>query len=705
MEKAKAKAAALRDKSKEALAAASEKIDDVSRPCVQCGSKAGVLRYDCSQCNTAKFCFKCTNYCSVTHAVVPVFTTGEKVVHMKDSAAEKSAELYKKALLKWKNRSKGTNKAGGTEEGAAAEGGEAIDGGADNNAAAAAPASAVQASIAAAAEDPNREKVDEYTTKSVCRLCFRSSVQTLDLGRNFDIVGPYDNDINATIIVVHGGGNSRGSLRRMAEQLIQYKVRCILLDLPGHGGRMDEPLTLESAIEAVHVASTTVMQQAVEKDAKAGLLLLMGVGLGGYVAMEYLGRAPQKKFDGAVIVNAGMGVGRDEASLVSRAALSLATSASQSLGARIVTQAALRELKKVPTLMKDEAHQNLVDTGYYFHSATEQLQMLRDVTTKASLGRFFGPVMFMDGSRDFHDMVDVYTKIAVDNELRTFRRGGDSEETDGAANDDDTAEGGLIILSRSIQYPAGNHHFMHDTRFADESYADIAVFVQQLVDRATIVGANPSLVLSAEELVEVLAKQKEAAEIAAREAAAAAEEASKNSFFSKAKAMGAGLLNKGNASSSSSSNNKKFHASATSLNEDDGAASNAATVGSSHHGDDYAPVISSGPRTSVNSIAVPFSAAAPAEAEESYTAEEQQTPALVEETPAAAEPAAATEVVAEEAAPAAEEEAAPATEAAAAVEEPAAEAEAEPGGETAEGEVIGFSSVKGKGKKGKKNRN
>eukprot|EP00742_Colponemidia_sp_Colp-10_P017904 GILJ01020635.1.p1 GENE.GILJ01020635.1~~GILJ01020635.1.p1 ORF type:complete len:497 (+),score=118.75 GILJ01020635.1:46-1491(+) len=320
----------------------------------------------------------------------------------------------------------------------------------------------------------------------------------------------------------------------MADQLIQYRIRTILVDLPGHGGRMDEPLTIESAIETIHYATTTLMQQATEKDDKAGLLLLLGVGLGGYAAMEYLGRSTPRRFDGAIILNAGSGVGKGEASFWAKTALSLATSASQTVGAKVFAQATLREIKKTPTLIKDEVHENLIDTGLYFHSATAQLNALKAVATKAALSRFFGPVLFMDGSKDFHDMVDVFTTISVDNELRTFRRGGD-----GDSNDDDTVEGGLIILSRSIQYPLGTTFFLHDSRFADESFADIAVFVQQLFDRADLLAKSPSLVLDTDELKAILAKQQEAADQQQKAVAAASESPNntkpQGSFFEKAK--------------------------------------------------------------------------------------------------------------------------------------------------------------------------
>lgn len=525
-ERAKAAAATFRDKSKEAFTAFAE-----HKPCVQCGTKDGALRFACTQCHTLGFCHNCSDYCSVKHSEVPVYTTREKATEAAVTAKTKSVELYNKALQKWKNR-KATQQStaeesakNGSDEAAATTTGQSI---------------AADESQDPALLDPTRPKEEQYITQSVCRLCFRNSVHSLDLSKNFDIVGPQDNSINATIIAVHAGGNTRGSLRRMAEQLIQYRIRTILIDLPGHGGRMDEPLSIESAIETIHYASTELMKQATEKDDKAGLLLLLGVGLGGYAAMEYLGRSTPRKFDGAVIINAGSGVGKDEASFWAKTALTLATSASTTVGAKVFVSAALREIKKTPTLLKDEVHENLIDTGLYFHSATAQLNTLKAVATKVALSQFFGPVLFMDGSKDYHDMVDIFTNISVNNELRTFRRGGEGDGADGAANDDDTAEGGLIILSRSIQYPLGTTLFLHDSRFADESFADIAVFVQQLTDRADLVAKNPSLVLSNDELKALVSKQKEATEAkqAATTAAATSEQnktPNGGSFFERAK--------------------------------------------------------------------------------------------------------------------------------------------------------------------------
>lgn len=86
------------------------------------------------------------------------------------------------------------------------------------------------------------------------------------------------------IVLVHGIRTSASMWRFQAEALRSdgYDVRTV--DLPGHGARMGEPFTVDGAVEAIDDVIA----------AFDGPVLLVGLSLGGYYAIEYASRNPEK---------------------------------------------------------------------------------------------------------------------------------------------------------------------------------------------------------------------------------------------------------------------------------------------------------------------------------------------------------------------------------------------------------------------------
>lgn len=97
----------------------------------------------------------------------------------------------------------------------------------------------------------------------------------------WDAAGPPDAPL---IVFIHGTRVTRASWRAVIARL-QDTYRCVSLDLPGHGGRADEPFTMNAAAD--------VVERALD-DAGGGSAVLVGLSLGGYVAMETAARAPQR---------------------------------------------------------------------------------------------------------------------------------------------------------------------------------------------------------------------------------------------------------------------------------------------------------------------------------------------------------------------------------------------------------------------------
>ncbi|TFC96699.1 MULTISPECIES: alpha/beta hydrolase [Cryobacterium] len=86
------------------------------------------------------------------------------------------------------------------------------------------------------------------------------------------------------VLFVHGIRTSGTMWRRQLARLGEYEHPALAIDLPGHGSRMNEPFTVAGALAAI--------DEGVQ--ALGGQVLLVGLSLGGYYAIEYAARHPQK---------------------------------------------------------------------------------------------------------------------------------------------------------------------------------------------------------------------------------------------------------------------------------------------------------------------------------------------------------------------------------------------------------------------------
>jgi pimeloyl-ACP methyl ester carboxylesterase len=98
--------------------------------------------------------------------------------------------------------------------------------------------------------------------------------------RPWTAIGPSD---APGIVFIHGTRLTRSQwspqLRRLAG-----RYRCVAVDLPGHGDRASERFSLAAASDAVVAA--------IDAEVPSGRAVLVGLSLGGYVAIETADRAP-----------------------------------------------------------------------------------------------------------------------------------------------------------------------------------------------------------------------------------------------------------------------------------------------------------------------------------------------------------------------------------------------------------------------------
>ena len=103
----------------------------------------------------------------------------------------------------------------------------------------------------------------------------------------------------ARVVLVHGLRTSATMWRRQLTALARHDVDATAVDLPGHGTRMDEPFTLDAAMEVIDAALPPAAAGA-----RRVPRLLVGLSLGGYLGIEYASTHPGR-LDGLVAASCG----------------------------------------------------------------------------------------------------------------------------------------------------------------------------------------------------------------------------------------------------------------------------------------------------------------------------------------------------------------------------------------------------------------
>ena len=103
----------------------------------------------------------------------------------------------------------------------------------------------------------------------------------------------------ARVVLVHGLRTSATMWRRQLATLARHDIEAVAIDLPGHGSRIGDPFSLEAAMLSLSDALPA-------RDAASATTptLLVGLSLGGYLAIEFAGRHPDR-IDGLVAAACG----------------------------------------------------------------------------------------------------------------------------------------------------------------------------------------------------------------------------------------------------------------------------------------------------------------------------------------------------------------------------------------------------------------
>lgn len=100
----------------------------------------------------------------------------------------------------------------------------------------------------------------------------------------------------ARVVLVHGIRTSATMWRGQVARLARHDIEVVPVDLPGHGARLDQAFTLDDAMRAIDEALA-------DADTRSPRLLV-GLSLGGYLAIEYAARHPHR-LDGLVAASCG----------------------------------------------------------------------------------------------------------------------------------------------------------------------------------------------------------------------------------------------------------------------------------------------------------------------------------------------------------------------------------------------------------------
>jgi pimeloyl-ACP methyl ester carboxylesterase len=196
--------------------------------------------------------------------------------------------------------------------------------------------------------------------------------------RSFDAAGPKDAH---PIVFAHGIRVTRKQwLPQMRDLRRDYRV--VALDLPGHGTLAAAPFTLAVAAER--------LREVVDEQA-GGRALVAGLSLGGYVAIEFARRWPERAA-GLVLT----GCSANPRGVLSVLPPTLA------LFQRAVGDRWLTFFNEINFRLRygEELAEQQIEAGFFFKATQEALHQLRGKDFRRALSAYSGPVLLLNGERD-----------------------------------------------------------------------------------------------------------------------------------------------------------------------------------------------------------------------------------------------------------------------------------------------------------------
>jgi pimeloyl-ACP methyl ester carboxylesterase len=195
----------------------------------------------------------------------------------------------------------------------------------------------------------------------------------------WDVAGPAGGE---PIVFLHGAVMTRAQWWSQVATLAAAGYRCIALDLPAHGVLERDPFSIEAA--------ETLVIDAIDREA-AGRAVLVGLSLGGYVAMAVAARAPGR-VRGLVLAGASR-----EPEGVIRYGYVLFAWALRVLPEWLLRRAIARLYRR---RYGREAAAATLANGYFATGGSRAIRRLSGARFRARLAAYPGPILVLNGSRD-----------------------------------------------------------------------------------------------------------------------------------------------------------------------------------------------------------------------------------------------------------------------------------------------------------------
>jgi pimeloyl-ACP methyl ester carboxylesterase len=196
----------------------------------------------------------------------------------------------------------------------------------------------------------------------------------------WEVTGPVDAE---PIVFLHGAVMTRSQWVLQVERFAAAGYRCISVDLPGHGALADRPFTMDAAVE--HVT------EVIDREAH-GRAVLVGLSLGGYVAMTLAGQDPDR-VRGLVLAGS-----THEPGGPTRAAFWFIGA-----GLGVAPEAVLRALVGWLWTRRygREITRTIMAKGYYARGGGAAIRVLSAGGFRQRLLRYGGPILVINGTLDF----------------------------------------------------------------------------------------------------------------------------------------------------------------------------------------------------------------------------------------------------------------------------------------------------------------
>eukprot|EP00930_Biecheleria_cincta_P039553 TRINITY_DN27183_c0_g2_i1.p1 TRINITY_DN27183_c0_g2~~TRINITY_DN27183_c0_g2_i1.p1 ORF type:complete len:320 (-),score=42.73 TRINITY_DN27183_c0_g2_i1:39-998(-) len=288
-------------------------------------------------------------------------------------------------------------------------------------------------------EGSNVFKVDP---RMFCKTCMLKHTN-IDFKQTEDVIEA-KGDVKGNILFVHGGGGNRLMFAAHARALASLGFRCVLLDLPGHASRIDEPLSMDSACACVKAVHEIYFGSSALK------CLYVGGSLGAYIGMEFLGRHPSL-FSGAVIGMAGQDVGSETRGWKAGLGIFAMKNFLPGMAPTKLFKLMRDQCAKNGHISPDLYVEMVARPGFFFHQVCNQIAVMEASAPRKSLGNFLGPILFVNGDQDHHDSDHVWLALCSHN------------------------------ASKLVLYEGADHFFSHDERFMQRFIDDLAQFAALVV--------------------------------------------------------------------------------------------------------------------------------------------------------------------------------------------------------------------------------